>query len=205
MINSNKVAMLATSVVLGWLSLAAGAGTGHGELAPAAGFMTAQIMVPHPAAQATAAVYRRAATIKNNNQEGSLVRVLWHLSQGIAAGPVDLVWDGRLDPHSGDGLADDAGLYELRVSVSNVSYTWEGAVGNSGRCPGTNHHSLGAEATPAARAEHCVICSSTPRPRIAMPSALPHLNFIGPIQRAPPRQLLQFTCDHGKNAESGSV
>ena len=36
--------------------------------------------------------------------------------------------------------------------------------------------------------------SSTPRPQIAMPSALLHLNFTWPTQRAPPRPgLLELT------------
>ena len=37
--------------------------------------------------------------------------------------------------------------------------------------------------------EHRLICSSTPQPRIDMPSALPHYKFSWPIQRAPSRDI----------------
>ena len=51
-----------------------------------------------------------------------------------------MVWDLTLDSHAGgDGVGEvDAEEYEIRVQLSNVSYTWEGVVGNSGPATGPN-------------------------------------------------------------------
>jgi hypothetical protein len=56
---------------------------------------------------------------------GTLVRALWH-RRGIEAGVLGIRWD----PTAGEAAREE-GL-ELRVQVANVTYTWDGIVGNTG-------------------------------------------------------------------------
>ena len=89
--------------------------------------------VLHPAKQATAAVYRKA--------DDAMVRTLWHRVYGVDAGLLEVTWDGSLDEHVTTTMpASDVipAEYEIKVQMSNVSYTWEGAVGNSGPATGPN-------------------------------------------------------------------
>ena len=65
---------------------------------------------------------------------GRLVRTLW--SRRALAGSLSIAWDGRDDagalaPECADEAAA-AAAFEVRVLSSNVSYVWEGTVGNSG-------------------------------------------------------------------------
>jgi hypothetical protein len=51
----------------------------------------------------------------------------------------NLSWDGSFDASSNVSVTpmqDNNHSYEFRVLVSNVSYIWEGAVGNSGPAVG---------------------------------------------------------------------
>ena len=100
------------------------------NVASAATPLVATVHVPHPAAQATAAVFRVA--------DGAMVRTLWHRSETIAAGPLNVAWDATLDSHVHAGEEVDADEYEIRVQLSNVTYSWEGVVGNSGPATGPN-------------------------------------------------------------------
>ena len=75
---------------------------------------------------------------------GSLVKTLLSGHRHTRAGPLDLprgdlVWDGSSDRHS-SAMGHAAGLagLEVRVQHANVSYTWEGVIGNTGPATGPN-------------------------------------------------------------------
>ena len=95
-------------------------------------------MVPHAAKQASAGVFRRS--------DGALVRTLWHNNTGIPPRTrLEVTWDGRLDGFLGEavdaaaaGAESRADAYDIRVQVSNVTYTWQGVLGNSGPAVGPN-------------------------------------------------------------------
>jgi hypothetical protein len=68
---------------------------------------------------------------------GRLVRTLWS-GRHYPAGAIDVRWDGSDD----DGLAvDRSTTYVARVLAHNVSYVWEGVIGNtSGEMTGAHVH-----------------------------------------------------------------
>jgi hypothetical protein len=80
-----------------------------------------------------------------NTTDGSLVETLWH-KRDVEAGQHNITWSGgseRIDN-------GDVGGTEVRVQVSNVSYEWDGVVGNTG--PSTGQHVLRSYLPPLALA-----------------------------------------------------
>jgi hypothetical protein len=99
-------------------------------LAPARGCLRASLALPERAFT-SAGVYAAGGAAP-----GRLVRTLWSRRE-LAAGALSIAWDGRDDagalaPECADEAAA-AAAYEVKVLSSNVSYVWEGTVGNSGR------------------------------------------------------------------------
>ena len=82
---------------------------------------------------------------------GSLVKTLLSGHRHARAGPLELpggglVWDGSSDQHSSAmGHAVRLTGLEVRVQHSNVSYTWEGVIGNTGPATGPNTLVSGGE------------------------------------------------------------
>ncbi|HUW33004.1 MAG TPA: FlgD immunoglobulin-like domain containing protein, partial [Planctomycetota bacterium] len=58
--------------------------------------------------------------------DGTLVRTLWN-NRAHSAGTHQAVWDGKDDY----GTDVPAGTYEIHLIRHNVTYTWEGVLGNS--------------------------------------------------------------------------
>lgn len=59
---------------------------------------------------------------------GALVRTLWN-AVSKTAGNNTLTWDGKDD--SGTAVSGTASDYEVRILYHNVSYTWDGVIGNT--------------------------------------------------------------------------
>ena len=60
-----------------------------------------------------------------DRSDGTLVRALWHKHK-LEAGVLGIRWE--LTPDEAEREQD----LEVRVQVSNVTYTWDGVVGNTG-------------------------------------------------------------------------
>ncbi|WP_461150253.1 RICIN domain-containing protein [Spirosoma pulveris] len=68
-------------------------------------------------------------------KDGTLVRTLWS-GVSMSAGSYSKMWDGLAD--NGQAAATDS--YDIRVLSNNVSYTWEGVIGNSSYGIGQNNN-----------------------------------------------------------------
>jgi len=60
------------------------------------------------------------------DSSGALVRTLWR-KVSYTSGAHSAAWDGNKD----DGTAASAGTYTVKVLYNNVTYTWEGVIGNT--------------------------------------------------------------------------
>ncbi len=103
---------------------AAAAAGSHGR--PARG-VTGSVWAP-PAKQMSAGLF---------GADGRLLRTLWSGRSAPAAGEVEVWWDGELDEHVDPSACDSPGC-EIRLIASNVTYTWEGLIGNTGPSTGPN-------------------------------------------------------------------
>ena len=71
--------------------------------------------------------------------DGTLIRTLWSGTR-LAAGNYTRTWDGVDD----EGLLSDAGTYNIRILSNNVTYKWEGVIGNTSDSStgSTVHHAI---------------------------------------------------------------
>ena len=91
------------------------------------GGVTGSVWAP-PAKQMSAGVF---------DADGKLLRTLWSGRSTPAAREVEVWWDGEFDEHVDPSACDSAGC-EIRLVASNVTYTWEGLIGNTGPSTGPN-------------------------------------------------------------------